>query len=41
MCLNRIFHRLIVINDMSTNYWAIIAGEINTAFLTGNKLLPV
>jgi len=26
---------------MSTNYWAIIAGEKKTAFLTGYQLLPV
>jgi len=33
MCLKRIFNRLIVINDMSTNYWAIIAGEKIQPFL--------
>jgi uncharacterized membrane protein len=32
---------LLLFNDMSTNYWTTIAGEKNTAFLTGYKLLPV
>jgi hypothetical protein len=32
---------LLLFNDMYTNYWTIIAGEKNTAFLTGYKLLPV
>jgi len=32
---------LLLFNDMSTNYWTIIAGGKNIAFLTGYKLLPV